>query len=212
MNIPKFSWARFEAVPLVGILRSLPPGLVRQLVPVYLESGLTTLEITMNTPGAGEMIGDTLKRFGDSLNVGAGTVCTLSDLEVALAAGAQFIVTPVLHPPVIEACRERGIPVFPGAFTPTEIYQAWGLGASMVKVFPAATLGPDYLRQVKAPLDQVRLLPTGGITLDNLGAFRKAGAAGVGVGSPLFRNDLIRAGDWAGLRAHFESFVKALAL
>lgn len=208
MSAVSFSWERFQAVPLVGILRNIPLADLRELLPRYAQSDLTTLEITMNTPGAPDLIRYALDHGGEALNVGAGTVCTLRDLEAALAAGAQFVVTPVVSLPVIQACRERGVPVFPGAFTPTEIYQAWEAGASMVKVYPAATLGADYLRHVKAPLDGVKLLPTGGITLENLGDFLNAGADGVGVGSPLFRQTFLQARDWDGLAAHFRAFAE----
>src|SRR5690606_18081736 len=103
----------------------------------------------------------------------------------ALDAGAQFVVTPITDEEVISACVERDIPIFPGAYTPTEIYKAWSLGASMVKVFPASKLGPDYIKEVLAPLQQIHLMPTGGVGLENMEAFYKAGAKGFGIGSQL---------------------------
>ena len=109
---------------------------------------------------------------------------------------------------LIRYCVNHEVPVFPGAFTPSEIYKAWIAGASLVKVFPAKTLGPDYIRDVKAPLDQLKLLPTGGIDLANIGSFKKAGADGFGVGSPLFDKNLIREKNWDGLQAHFAKFVE----
>lgn len=209
MNANSFSFERFQAVPIVGIIRNLSPEIVRELLPVYAQSGLTTLEITMNTPGAGDIIRNALDwNAQQRLNIGAGTVCTLTDLDNALAAGAQFIVTPVLNPAIIQSCVERRIPVFPGAFTPSEIYQAWELGATMVKVYPAATLGPDYLKHIKAPLNDVKLLPTGGITLENISAFLKAGADGVGVGSPLFVQKYIQNRNWDALSVHFRKFAQ----
>ena len=130
--------------------------------------------------------------------------------RVALAAGAQFIVTPILNKRVIRSCVRRGIPIMPGAFTPSEIYEAWSLGASLVKVFPATSLGPAFISDLKAPLGPIRLLPTGGITLNNLTDFLKAGAEGVGVGSQLFDRTLISEQNWTGLRAHFQQFVDRL--
>ena len=210
MNKNVFSWALFGNVPIVGIIRSLSAVDVIQLLPLYREAGLTTIEITMNTPGAEDLIRYAREHYGDSLNIGAGTVCTTSDLTKALAAGAQFIVTPIVSKPVIQACVRRGVPIFPGAFTPSEIYEAWSLGAAMVKVFPATSLGPGYVKDVKAPLNQIKLLPTGGVTLLNMADFMRAGAEGVGVGSQLFDTALIQAKDWTGLKAHFGEFVDQL--
>ena len=100
------------------------------------------------------------------------------------------------------------IPIFAGAFSPTEIYQAWKLGASMVKVYPATLLGPGYIKDIKAPLGQIKLLPTGGINKENLGSFIKAGAGGLGVGSQLFDKEYIKAENWDALKVHFEGFVE----
>ncbi|MFC5408578.1 bifunctional 4-hydroxy-2-oxoglutarate aldolase/2-dehydro-3-deoxy-phosphogluconate aldolase [Larkinella bovis] len=201
-----FSWDLFNTVPIIGIIRGLPVASVVTLLPVYRQSGLTTVEITMNTPGAEELIQHAVTREPAGLNIGAGTVCTLAELERALAAGAQFIVTPILDETVIRTCVERGIPVFPGAFTPSEIYKAWTLGASMVKVFPAASLGPHYLKEVKGPLNEIKLVPTGGITLANLPDFLKAGADGLGIGGQLFDKTLIQTQNWSGLQQHFRAF------
>ena len=195
-------------MPVVGIVRGLPMHVVEQLLPVYAEAGLTNIEITMNTAGAAEMIRYALERYGEHLNVGAGTVCTLPDLAEALEAGAQYIVTPVVEEQVIQACVQQQVPVFPGALTPTEIFRAWTLGAAMVKVFPATTFGPDYIKDVKAPLHQVKLLPTGGVNLDNITSFLQAGADGVGMGSQLFDKKLIQDQDWEGLRAHLAAFAE----
>ncbi len=195
-------------MPLVGIVRNISFEAVRQILPLYLEAGFTTIEITMNTPQVAEMIGYALEKYTGSLNVGAGTVCTRADLKRALAAGAQFIVTPIINKKVIRTCVAQEIPIFPGAYTPTEIYQAWSLGASMVKVYPATALGPEYIKDVKAPLDQVKLMPTGGVNLDNLASFLKAGADGFGIGSQLFDKKMIREENWLALKTHFEAFVR----
>jgi len=169
MNPSAFSWELFAQAPIVGIVRHLPAETLYWLLPIYRRAGLTTVEITMNTAGAAEMIRAVRQQHPDGLNVGAGTVCTLAELSDALAAGAQFIVTPVLRRTIVRACVERGIPVFLGAFTPTEIYRAWSLGASMVKVYPGAALGPGYIRDLKAPLSQIKLLPTGCTTWPTFG-------------------------------------------
>ena len=202
-----FSWERFNQVPIVGIIRNMGREHLETLVGIYAEAGLTTLEVTMNTPGAADIISGLVQRFGHQLNIGAGTVCSPEDLDKALQAGAQFIVTPILEQDVIRSCVAAGIPVFPGAFSPTEIYQAWKLGAPLVKVFPAAKLGPGYIREVLAPLNQIRLLPTGGITLDNFADFLRAGAQGVGIGSGLFPAHLVQGDRWDEYRAFLTDFV-----
>jgi len=206
-----FSWDRFYQVPIVGIIRGLSLDQVKNILPVYAASGLSTLEITMNTKAAGDIIGFARKSY-PNLNIGAGTVCTEKDLMQALDAGAQFIVTPIIDKKVIRSCVKKKTPVFAGAFTPTEIYQAWSLGSSMVKVYPAKALGPGYINDVKAPLDQIKLMPTGGIGLDDIHAYKKAGADGFGIGSPLFVKQLIDEKNWDALKEHFKKFVEKVAV
>jgi 2-dehydro-3-deoxyphosphogluconate aldolase/(4S)-4-hydroxy-2-oxoglutarate aldolase len=201
-----FSWEAFERVPLIGIVRHVSAEDLREILPLYQDAGFTTLEITMNTTGVEDFIPSVLQDF-PGLNVGAGTVCSKKDLKKALQLGAQFIVTPIVDKGVIKACVAAGIPIFPGAYTPTEIFKAWSLGASMVKVYPATALGPDYIKDLKAPLQHVKLMPTGGVNLDNLLAFKRAGASGFGIGSQLFDKQLIKAKDWVGLEAHFARFI-----
>ncbi|QHV99872.1 bifunctional 4-hydroxy-2-oxoglutarate aldolase/2-dehydro-3-deoxy-phosphogluconate aldolase [Spirosoma endbachense] len=203
-----FSWDLFAKAPLIGIIRGLSFEEISQILPIYREAGLTTIEITMNTPGAEDMIRYALETYSDGFNIGAGTVCTKDDLDKALDAGAQFIVTPIINKKVIKACVKHGVPIFPGAFTPSEIYTAWSLGASMVKVYPATSLGPDYIKDVKAPLNQLKLVPTGGINLENMAAYFQAGADGLGVGGHLFDKTFIRQKNWTGLKNHFQQFTK----
>ncbi|QKZ14025.1 bifunctional 4-hydroxy-2-oxoglutarate aldolase/2-dehydro-3-deoxy-phosphogluconate aldolase [Spirosoma sp. KUDC1026] len=206
MNPKPFSWPLFKQAPIVGICRGISFEEVDELLPVYKDAGLTTIEITMNTPDATRIIQHSLAAHGNGLNIGAGTVCTLADLDNALAAGAQFIVTPIISKKVIKACVARNVPIFPGAFTPTEIYKAWQLGASMVKIYPATSLGSSYIKDLKAPLNHLKVLPTGGISQDNIASFFKAGADGVGIGSHLLDTTLIRQKNWAQLKAHFQHF------
>ena len=205
-NYP-FSWDLFAQLPIVGIMRHLTAGEVATILPICIDSGLTTIEITMNTIDAARIIREATDRYPTQLNIGAGTVRTRTDLNKAISAGAQFIVTPTLNEQVMEACVAQNIPIFPGAFTPTEIERAWMLGASLVKVYPAGVLGPGYIRDIKAPLDDVKLLPTGGIGLDDLAAYQKAGADGVGMGGQLFDKILLKNKDWNGLKAHFQAVV-----
>ena len=208
MKVP-FSSELFQRLPLVGILRGLQSDQLRPVVEAARAGGLLNLEITMNTPGAAAQILAARQMAGDALNIGAGTVTNLVLLEEAIEAGASFIVTPTLELPVLERCVQLRIPVFPGALSPTEIVQAWRKGATMVKVFPADAVGPAYIRSLKGPLPNVRLMPTGGVDLDTLKAYSKAGADAFGVGGPLFRADRIAAGDWEWLRRQCRAFVDA---
>jgi 2-dehydro-3-deoxyphosphogluconate aldolase/(4S)-4-hydroxy-2-oxoglutarate aldolase len=210
MNKDSFSQELFKKAPIVGIVRNLSLEEVVQILPIYREAGLTTIEITMNTPGAVEIIRYALEHESEGLNIGAGTVCTKEDLDNALEAGARFIVTPIINKKVIKSCVKKGIPVFPGGFSPTELYNAWSYGAAMVKIYPATSLGADYIKDLKAPLNNIKVLPTGGINLENMQDFLKAGADGLGIGGQLFDKQLIRDKDWAGLKLHFERFVQKL--
>ncbi|MCF2443786.1 bifunctional 4-hydroxy-2-oxoglutarate aldolase/2-dehydro-3-deoxy-phosphogluconate aldolase [Dyadobacter sp. CY345] len=210
MSQNSFSQGLFQKAPIVGIIRNLSLEDLKQILPIYREAGLTTIEITMNTPGAADMIKYALENDSEGLNIGAGTVCTKEDLNDALDAGAQFIVTPVISKKIIKRCVKEGVPVFPGGFTPTELYNAWTYGATMVKIYPATSLGPDYIKDLKAPLNQLKVLPTGGINLENMDQFLKAGADGLGIGSQLFDKKMIQEKDWAALKAYFEKFVEKL--
>jgi 2-dehydro-3-deoxyphosphogluconate aldolase/(4S)-4-hydroxy-2-oxoglutarate aldolase len=203
----EFSQERFDQMPLIGILRGFPSSKMNKMSELYAQAGLTTMEITMNTEGATETIASLVQALGDRLNIGAGTVCNLKELDQALGAGAQFIVSPIVDEDVIKKCVDLDIPVFPGAYTPTEIYRSWALGATMVKVFPASKLGPDYIKEVLAPLNQIQLLPTGGISLGNMEAFIKAGAKGFGIGSALVPKQLVEKEEWEALSRHFNQFV-----
>ena len=210
MNEKTFSWDLFQKAPIVGIVRNVSLEDVKQILPVFREAGLTTIEITMNTPGAEEIIRYAIDNEQEGLNIGAGTVCTREDLDLAIDAGAQFIVTPIINKKVIKSCVKKGIPIFPGAFTPTEIYNAWMLGAAMVKIYPATSLGPEYVKDLKAPMNQLKLLPTGGISSENMLSFMKAGANGLGIGGQLFDKKLIEDKNWKGLKVHFRQFIDKL--
>ncbi len=209
MRQKSFEWTAFESLPIVGIIRNFSPERLAALLPFYVDAGFSTIEITMNTEGAEKMIAETIKNHGNQLNVGAGTVCSRLDLEQAVQAGANFIVTPVVVKDVIKECVRLGIPVFPGAFSPSEIFEAWSLGASMVKVFPASSLGPDFIKSMKAPFPQIKIMPTGGINLKDISSYKKNGADAFGIGSPLFPSQLLEKGDWDGFVKHLAEFKKA---
>lgn len=198
-----FSIAKFHKVPIIGILRGFDTKTCRNIAKVYQKAGLTTLEITMNSPKAAETIASLANEFLN-LNIGAGTVLNKKDLKLALQAGAQFIVTPIIDKKVIKACIKLKIPVFPGAYSPSEIYKAWEMGAAAVKVFPATLLGTTFIKDVLAPLNKIKLVPTGGIKSENIKSFFDAGAYGVGMGSSLIDTELVKIKDWKALEKHFK--------
>jgi 2-dehydro-3-deoxyphosphogluconate aldolase/(4S)-4-hydroxy-2-oxoglutarate aldolase len=210
MSSARFSWKKFSAVPIVGIVRNNSFEDLIKILPIYVNSGLNTIEITMDTAKAEEMIRYARNNYDYELNVGAGTVCEVSELRRAIDAGAQFIVTPILNKKVIKICVKENIPVFSGAFSPTEIYKAWSLGASVVKVYPATSLGAQYIKDIKTPLPQIKLMPTGGINLINFAGFMETGAASYGVGSQLFDKKHIENKNWDELGKHFAAFVEKI--
>jgi 2-dehydro-3-deoxyphosphogluconate aldolase/(4S)-4-hydroxy-2-oxoglutarate aldolase len=204
-----FSHELFKKLPVVGILRFFKREEVEKLVPASLEGGLCNIEITMNSAGAEDLIRLTRSLVGDRANVGAGTVTSIDLLEGALRAGAQFIVTPAVLPDIIQICAARRVPIMPGAMTPTEVLTAWRLGATIVKVFPADQLGPGHIKALKAPFPEIPLMPTGGVTVETLPAFKKAGADAFGVGGPLFDPKQVAAGNWTWFRDQAARFAGA---
>lgn len=179
---------------VIAIVRKVPVSAARSTAEALMEGGIRLLEVTMNTEGALDILADWRERYGDRLRIGAGTVLDRDDAERAVAAGAEFLISPNLDEEVIAYGREQGVEVWPGVMTPTEIVRAWKAGASAVKVFPAGTLGPRYFREVRAPLDRIPLIAVGGVGLGNMREFLDAGATAVGVGSALVNGDLIREG------------------
>ena len=197
----------FDKMPVVGILRNVPLNVIEAILPYYKKAGFTTLEITMNSENVCEII-SRLSEDNPDMNIGAGTVCTMADLKKALDAGASFIVTPILDTAVVIYCKEHTIPIFPGAYTPLEIYTADKLGATAVKIFPATQLGAGYIQEVLASLSHLKLLPTGGVSVENIASFFKSGAVGVGMGGSLFDKILIANEDYDGLYRHFKAIAE----
>ena len=201
MDTPKF-----KKLPFLGILRGIEVSVIDPLVETIVSSGLKTVEITMNTPGAAQAIKKMVKTAKSRLTVGAGTVLTLDELKQALDAGATFIVMPVLVEEVVEYCVKKKVPVFPGALSPQEIYNAWRAGATMVKVFPAKFFGPAYLQEIKGPFNNIELLACGGVTPQNVRTFFSSGASAVAFGASVFRKEWLSNGDFVKI----EDSIKAL--
>jgi 2-dehydro-3-deoxyphosphogluconate aldolase / (4S)-4-hydroxy-2-oxoglutarate aldolase len=199
--------AAMERAGVVAVIRMKDPKKVQAVVDAIAEGGVRAIEVTMTVPGAIDLIATLAPRMPAGFLFGAGTVVDAATAKQVIDVGAQFIVSPVFRASLIAACHERGVPVTPGCFTPTEILDAWDAGADIVKVFPATALGPGYIKDVRAPLPQVKLMPTGGVTVDNAGEWIKAGAVAVGVGSALLDTKAIDAGDYGVLRAKAERIV-----
>lgn len=172
--------------------------------------GVDVIEFTMTTPNALGIIEASAKEFGEEVLLGAGTVLDSETARAAILAGARYIVSPTLDPQVIELCHRYGVIAVPGAFSPTEILAAWELGADLVKVFPAGAMGPGYIKDILSPLPQVRLLPTGGVSLSNVAQFIAAGATAVAAGSSLVDKTAVAERDFARLTAIAGEFVTAI--
>jgi 2-dehydro-3-deoxyphosphogluconate aldolase/(4S)-4-hydroxy-2-oxoglutarate aldolase len=171
--------------------------------------------LTLTNPDAPQWVTrlireDSRFRNGDAM-LGIGSVRNLQEVHRVIAAGAQFVVTPILSVPVIEACVARSIPIAAGAYSPTEIAAAWDAGATLVKVFPARSLGHAYIRDVLSPMPDLRLIPTGGIDASNARGYLDAGAVAVGIGGSLCREDWIVQGDWNAIRQAAQDIVKSTA-
>jgi 2-dehydro-3-deoxyphosphogluconate aldolase / (4S)-4-hydroxy-2-oxoglutarate aldolase len=199
--------ARMTDGGIVAIMRRTDASLAIETVDALCRGGVFVVEVTMNTDGALEMISTLTDHFGDRVLVGAGTVMDIDAARSALDAGAKFIVAPHTDAEVIRFANEADRPIVPGAFTPTEIVHAWRAGADLVKVFPVGSVGPRYLRDVLAPLNDIPLLPTGGVTLDNAAEFIRAGARGVGLGSDLVNPKLVTARSFDAIADRARAFV-----
>ncbi len=195
---------------VVAVVRMREAGPLAQVAQALAAGGIGAIEFTMTTPGALAVIEEVTTRFGDEVVWGAGTVLDPETCRAAILAGARFIVAPTFNPRVIEVCHRYSVIAVPGAFTPTEILTAWESGADIVKVFPATTLGPQYFKDVLAPLPQVKLLPTGGVSLANVGDFIRAGAVAVAVGGNLVRHDDVAAGRFDALAERAAQYVAAV--
>jgi len=199
--------AKFKKKPVLGIFRGIEPDIIEPLTDTVISSGLETIEITMNTEGAGSLIRKMVKRADLRLTVGAGTVLGIKSLKTALDSGATFIVTPVLVEDVVKYCVKNKIPVFPGALTPQEIYNAWNAGAAMVKVFPSSFFGPAYFKEIKGPFKDIELLACGGVTPENMKEYFSCGASAVAFGASVFKKEWLAKKDFASIGASIKRYM-----
>ena len=196
---------------LVAIIRADSGEQLVQVARALYEGGIDVIEVTFTVPDAVEVLSAVKKYLGQQILLGAGTVLDPETARTALLAGAQFLVSPTVNLDVIKLALRYDKLVMPGAYTPTEILTAWEAGAEIIKVFPADIGGPPYLKALKGPLPQVRLMPTGGVNLQTLPEFLKAGACAVGLGSSLVEKDAVERGDMARIRDLARQYVELIA-
>jgi 2-dehydro-3-deoxyphosphogluconate aldolase/(4S)-4-hydroxy-2-oxoglutarate aldolase len=186
--------AEIQRLGVVAVIRMKDPAKLRAVFDALADGGVKAIEVTMTVPGAVDLIGRLAASLPAGIVLGAGTVIDAATANAVIDAGARFIVSPVFRRDVVTTCLERGVVAAPGCFSPTEILDAHEMGADVVKVFPATALGPQYIKDLRAPMPQLRLMPTGGVTLDNAGDWIRAGAVAVGVGSALLDTKAIDEG------------------
>ena len=196
---------------VVAVIRADSSEQLLDVARALAAGGVTAMEVTMTTPNAIETISRVKKELGDAILMGVGTVLDTETCRIALLAGAQFVVTPVMKPDVIALCNRYSVPIVAGAYTPTEALAAHEAGADFIKIFPADGLGPNYIKAIKAPLPQLQIIPTGGVDVNTAGDFIKAGCAAVAAGSSLVSKDVLKSGDWDKLTQTAQAFVQAVA-
>jgi 2-dehydro-3-deoxyphosphogluconate aldolase/(4S)-4-hydroxy-2-oxoglutarate aldolase len=201
---------------LVAIIRLDDLSQAVQLSKALLAGGVVAQEFTLSNPNALTALSEVKAALGEFSNgqaaLGLGSARNVDEAHAAIKAGAQFVVTPITKLDVIEVCKKAGVPIMPGAFTPTEIAMAHDAGADVVKVFPARTLGAGYIKDVLAPMPYLKLMPTGGVDLENMASFFKAGAVSVGVGGNLLDKRAIEAGDWEKVSTIARQYAEAARL
>ena len=200
------AFAAMRESGVVAVLRGAEPETVVDTAEALVAGGVIALEVTADTAGATDMIATLSEELGDDALVGAGTVLDSETARAAIAAGAEFVVSPSFDEGVVETCNRYGVLCAPGVMTPTEAVDAYEAGAEVVKVFPAKTVGPDHVAALKGPLGHLEIMPTGGVSPDNAGDYIEAGAVCVGAGSALVDRDLVKAGDFDAITERAEAF------
>jgi 2-dehydro-3-deoxyphosphogluconate aldolase/(4S)-4-hydroxy-2-oxoglutarate aldolase len=203
--------AALEACGVVAVIRLKEAGALRAVVDALAAGGVLALEVTMTVPGAIGLIREIAPTLPPEIVLGAGTVLDAKTAEAAIEAGARYVVSPVFREEVLRTCHRFDVAAMPGCFTPTEILTAWDAGADVVKVFPATALGPGYFRDLRGPFPQLRLMPTGGISLANAGEWIRAGAVAIGAGTALVDAEAVAARRFVEITARARQFVAAVA-
>ncbi|GBF34271.1 4-Hydroxy-2-oxoglutarate aldolase [Desulfocucumis palustris] len=200
-----------EKSGVVAVVRVSNPEELLNITEALLKGGLKAIEITMTTPGALEAIKEIKNHFGGGIIIGAGSVLDAETARLCILQGAEFVVSPIFNRGMVDLCKRYSTAVIPGAFTPTEILTAWEAGGDVIKVFPATSVGHKYFKDIKGPLPQVKLTPTGGVSLENAGDFIRAGAAFVGVGGNLVDKRAVAEKRWSRLTENAGSYLEKVA-
>ena len=198
VNRPLLS-QRLAGSKVIAVLRTSQVSALAPVCDVLVEEGILSLELTLTTPGLLDALEELVDRYGNSTDVGVGTVVTESEAQRAMDCGAQYLVTPTVNLPVVDLAVRRKIAVFPGGLTPTELTAGWRAGATAVKIFPAETVGAGYLKHLRGPFPDLEAIPSGGVDLDATRAWLAAGAAAVSIGGPLV-GDALEGGELSALR------------
>ena len=202
--------SKIRSEKIIALIRANSPDGLLDCAKALAAGGLTSIELTMTTPGAIRMLEQATAELPDFL-FGLGTVLDAETARIGILAGAKFIVTPALRLDVITLCQRYSVPVFAGAFTPSEIINAWEAGADAAKIFPAEFFGPGYIKSVKAPFPHVEMVPTGGVNEHNVGEFLKAGAFATAAGSSLVDAQALKEKNWEAITMKAKAFVAAAA-
>jgi 2-dehydro-3-deoxyphosphogluconate aldolase/(4S)-4-hydroxy-2-oxoglutarate aldolase len=210
--MPETTAQTIERVGLIPVLRARNAGQAHAVVQAMIAGGVTVVEVTMTVPGAIDVLKELKKEYGAQLLLGSGTVTTAAEAQATINAGAEFVVSPSLHPEVISATKTNGKLSIPGALTPTEVITAWRAGADYVKIFPCSAMGgASYLKSLLAPFPFLKLIPTGGVTLETAASFIYAGARALGVGSDLVNLAAVDAGRPETITDTARAYLKVLA-
>lgn len=194
---------------IIAILRHAPDEQADGLIAALDRAGVVFVEATLNSDGALGMISRWREQYGDRMRIGAGTVLDVNMAKEAVSAGAEYLLAPNLDEAVVNYAREQSIDVYPGAMTPSEIVRAWNAGATAVKIFPMASMGLAYLREIRAPLSHIPMIATGGVRLDNIQQFIQAGATAVGLGGSIVNMDLVKEGRFDEIERNAALLVQA---
>lgn len=185
--------ALLRANPIIAVLRASAPEDYDAVIDVLIDNGVKSIELTLSTPGTLEYLPSIVARVGDAAEVGIGTVTNTEQARQAIDGGARYLVTPIVKAEVIAVAVDTGVPIYPGGLTPTELFSAWEAGATAVKVFPAETVGPQFGGHLRGPFPDIEFVPSGGIALEDIAAWLRAGAVAVSLGGPLV-GDALRGG------------------
>jgi 2-dehydro-3-deoxyphosphogluconate aldolase / (4S)-4-hydroxy-2-oxoglutarate aldolase len=210
MSVLNFDLDRFQEEPALGIIRGVKEESLEGVLEAMISGGLLFAEVTLNTPNASSLIEKAAKLYSDSICLGAGTVLSLADAQMAAESGAQFIVSPTLNEEVAVFCKANNLAYFPGALTPTEIEKAWHAGATMVKVFPASQMGSSYFRTIKGPFQNIPLMAVGGINPKNISDYLSAGADAVALGGSIISLSRMKEKKYSLIQKDIEVFLLAV--